>query len=474
MKKLKHYLPPLLLAMATAAQAADPLPPKVTGDEKVPVIKLPDEKPRNVVKFDAVGVREVPWHVVAVKAPEAWAKNSAARGKGLKVAIIDTHAQRDHPAYADRVKGQYDAINKRVDPPSPIKPHPHGTHCTGIVHSIAPDADLYLITVLGDDGSGAVDVIAHGIDYATTVFQVDVISLSLGGSSPDTFMPPAIARAVAAGVVVVAAAGNEGPGDNTEGYPGRYSDVVSVAASNSDKQLAAFSSRGPNVFTTDPGVDILSTLPGNNEGLMSGTSMACPCEAGKVASWIASNAALKDKGRRDAYRKAVVAASPFAERNNARGYGLYTLDKITGTASQPPAPDKPKRPFTVTIGLSDLSAAKQAELAAGGVTTFRLEVGHGDRSAAPAAPPVVPVQAVPPVGTITFPPGTFPPGAIIGPVIPGQWQPATPHPWHTLPPATVPQQMPAPVYLPYQPFPNVRHVIGLPVQQCPGGVCPRR
>lgn len=426
-QKLRHYFRPLAaLALVAATAPAQDLP-KVKPDAPADKIKFPLEKPRNVVKFDATGVRDVPWHVTAVKAPEAWAKNPAAKGRGIVVAILDTGVQANHPGLDGKVIGTYSAITKKVG--DAADGHGHGTHCAGIVHSIAPEASIFAIKVLSDDGSGSVDDIAHGIDYAVTVVKADVISMSLGGPSPDPFQPAAIKRAVAAGVVVVCAAGNDGGPNDTEGYPGRYPDSISVAASDKNGRLASFSSWGPNVFTVDPGVDILSTLPGNNEGLMSGTSMATPCEAGKVASWIASNGVPKDANRRDAYRKAALSAMPFPERANARGYGLYTLDKVTGTSGGMP-PEKPKRPFVVTITFADLSPAKQAELQAGGVTTFRLEVGHAAKPAtAEPAPPPIPVQAVP---------------------VPGQWQPPA-QPWYPATPQPVPQYMPGP---------------------CPGGVCP--
>jgi|GEM_PF-4197051 len=432
MTKLKHYLPLLSLALAATVQAQGP-PPVKGVDPKVPEIVLPPFVPEAVVKFDGVRVRDLPWHVTAVKAPEAWAMNPAARGKGVRVAVLDTGGQANHPGINGMIKGEYNAITKRAGPGSAKDGHGHGTHCLGIVHSIAPDAELYAVKVLTDRGSGAVDVIAHGIDYATTVLKADVISLSLGGPSQDTFMPPAIKRAVAAGVIVVCAAGNDGgwPGRDTEGYPGRYPDSVSVAASDKQGKLASFSSWGPNVFTTKPGVDILSLLPEDKEGLMSGTSMACPNEAGCAASWIASNGVGKDLNRVAKYRRAVLSASPFKERTNAVGYGLYPLDKITGAAVPPPPP--PGKPGSVTITFADLSAEKQAELKAGGVDTFRLEIGHAAKPA--HLPPVsIPVRSVPPEVPAPLP----------------VWIPPA-QPWHVPPPQSMPQRMPSP---------------------CPGGVCP--
>lgn len=438
--KLRHYFPTLAaLALVSATAQADDELPAVRPAEQIPIIKLPVEPTKNVVQYNAVAVRETPWHVSYVKAPESWAKNPAARGKGVKVAILDTGVQADHPGLGGAVKGLYNAITKQ--PNTATDGHGHGTHCAGIVHSIAPEADIYAVKVLGDDGSGAVDVIAHGIDYATNVLKVDVISMSLGGPTPDSYMPPAISNAIKSGVVVVCAAGNDGGPNDTEGYPGRYAESVSVAACDKNGKLASFSSWGPNVFTVDPGVDILSTLPGSKEGLMSGTSMATPCEAGKVASWIASNAIPKTADRRDLYRAAAKAASPFPARNNARGYGLYTLDKITGAAVQPPpVPPTPAPGGSVTLTLADLTADAQARLKAAGITSLSLTVGTGPAAAPPAQAPTpqpIPVQTIPPATEVRNP-------------IPGRWQPPAPA-WYPPLPQQVPLTMPG---------------------GCPGGVCP--
>lgn len=294
--------------------------------------------------------------------------------------ILDTGVQADHPGLHGRVIGQYDAIKKKEG--AAADRHGHGTHCAGIVHSIVPEADLIAIKVLSDQGSGSTADIAHGIDVAVTQFKVDVISMSLGGPQKDPYQQPAIQRAIAAGVVVICAAGNDGPGD-TEGYPGRYPESVSVAACDSRRQLAPFSSHGPNVFTADPGVDVESTLPGNQVGEMSGTSMACPCEAGKCASWIASNAVPKEKGRVNHFRAAALKASPFVERNNARGYGMYTLDKVTGDVTAPspkPTPTPGEKVYTISL----------AELQRQGYTSVRIDLGAGATSTQP-----IPVASYP-------------------------------------------------------------------------------
>ena len=369
-----------LLALLAAAvltpfpvPAADP-PPVVRPEPPPPVVRLPPETPANVTAWDAVNAKDVPYHVSLVRAPEAWGKNPAARGKGVRVAVVDTGCQADHPGLGAAVKAGYNAITKKEGVDQSADDNGHGTHCAGVVHAIAPDAEIYVVKALDATGSGRVDVLAHGIEYAATAFKADVISCSFGGAARDEYLPAAVAAATRLGAVVVCAAGNDGGPADTEGYPARYPNAVAVAACDANRKLAGFSSWGPTVFTVDPGVSVTSTLPGSKVGEMSGTSMATPCEAGKIASWVASNSVPKDARRHDAYAAAVLKASPFPQRNDARGYGLYTLDAVTGAVpappTAPPAPDK--------VYLLDGN-----DLARRGYTAVRIDFGGGQAADRP-------------------------------------------------------------------------------------------
>ena len=384
---LRYLLTAAALALASGVFAADPLP-VVKPTPPPPEIHLPPEKPVNVSEWNAQKARDVPYHVSLVKAPEAWAKNPAARGKGLRIAVVDTGGQANHPGLNGCVKGGYNAITKREGTDASDDDNGHGTHCLGIVHSIVPDADLYVVKAMDAGGSGRVDVLAHGIEYAATTFKADVISCSFGGAGNDHFLPAAVATATRLGAVVVCAAGNDGggPGNDTEGYPALDPDAVAVAACDSNRKLAGFSSWGPTVFTVDPGVNVTSTLPGSKVGEMSGTSMATPCEAGKVASWVGSNAVPRDASRKATYVAAVLKASPFAERNNARGYGLYQLDAVTGAVAAP----KPTPGPTPAPG-EKVYAVDLAKLKADGYTSVRIDLGG---TAAPSGQPI-PVASFP-------------------------------------------------------------------------------
>ena len=392
----------------------------MAGDPKAPVIKLPPEVTHSVQKFDGVSVKELPYHVTMVKADTVWQRGFT--GAGIKVGIVDTGVQKDHPGLDGKVVWTWNAINKTNDA---TDGNNHGTHVTGIVHSIAPDASIYMVKALSDQGAGSVDDIAAGID-ALVAQKVHIISMSLGGDTVDSYMPPAIKRAIDAGIIVVAAAGNAGGPRNTEGYPGRDPNVISVAACDNNGKLASFSSWGNNVFTVDPGVDVESTLPGNRIGKMSGTSMATPVEAGKLALY-AQSVQLPALAK---LRENVISISPFQSRNNSRGYGLYTADKLATAVVVPPV-KPPVTPGTVTVDIP-----VTAELAAKGVTKASLTLTFGQPvTPTPVAPPVPAPQPIPVQQWIV--PGYWPNG------MQGQVFPSLPYP--------TPQYMPG---------------------GCPGGVCP--
>jgi major intracellular serine protease len=414
------------LALSGSLLAADP-PAVAPAEKPLEVVLPPGEVPEMVQKYDkdAMRARDVPYHVALVKAPEAWAKNALAKGKGVRVGIVDTGCQVDHPGFDGCVKGAYNAISKKAGLDQVADGNGHGTHCAGIVHAILPEAELFIGKGLSDKGSGTTENLAHAIDYLVTEFKCDVVSCSFGGNQQDTFLPAAIRRANDAGCIVVCAAGNDGGPNDTEGYPGRYADSISVGACDSNRQLAAFSSWGPNVFTCDPGVSVWSLLPGTKEGPMSGTSMATPVEAGKVGSWINSNGVPKDKERRDKYRKAALAAMPFKERNNARGYGLYQLDKVTGEARVPPAP-----PTTPPAPGEKVYTLDLAKLKADGYTGVRIDFG-GTTTAQP-----IPVMTIPGVKSVDG--GNAPPPAPVVPTYHGY----NPVPTYAPPPVVYQQMCP--------------------------------
>ncbi|NQE53422.1 Tk-subtilisin [ANME-1 cluster archaeon GoMg3.2] len=240
----------------------------------------------------------LPWGVDRIDAELVW--NGAEdgcdvtpgrnAGAGAIVAIIDTGLDKDHPDLAANIAGGRNFVGwSRVDPDAWDDDNGHGTHCGGIVAAVdneegvigvAPEASLYGVKVLDRRGSGYVSDIIAGIEWAVEN-GADIISMSLGTTSDVPSLDGACDAAWNNGVLLVAAAGNE------EGspviYPAAYSSVIAVSATNSDDNLASFSSTGPEVELAAPGVNIYSTYKKGGYAIKSGTSMACPHVAGTAA-----------------------------------------------------------------------------------------------------------------------------------------------------------------------------------------------
>ncbi|MFB2599932.1 S8 family serine peptidase [Herbiconiux sp. P17] len=202
--------------------------------------------------------------VPAIGAPEVWAQTApdgaAARGGGVTVAILDTGI--DY-TLADlgggfgegfKVVDGYDFANDDADP---MDDHFHGTHVAGIVAGtgvdqitgVAPDATLTAYKVLDEDGGGQVSDAIEALGAAVSpagAHPADVINMSLGlpgdGSDP---LGVAAANALIAGAVVVAAAGNAGPGEQTVSSPAAANDVLAVGASTTNLSI-------PSIALTTP------------------------------------------------------------------------------------------------------------------------------------------------------------------------------------------------------------------------------
>ena len=163
------------------------------------------------------------------------------------------------------------------------------THCAGIIAAVdndqgvigvAPESTLIPIKVLNNDGSGSYHAICKGLRTAIDM-GADIISMSLGSSSePPADVHNLLIEATQKGIIVIAAAGNDGGGVN---YPAKYNEVIAVGALDKNGNIAHFSSRGGELKSVAPGVDIFSTIPVDAYGLMSGTSQACPFVAGLCA-----------------------------------------------------------------------------------------------------------------------------------------------------------------------------------------------
>ncbi|WP_368505408.1 S8 family peptidase [Alkalihalophilus sp. As8PL] len=233
-----------------------------------------------------------PWGIPRVQGTAA--QDAGFTGNGVKVAILDTGIDRNHPDLSANVKGGHSVFTDSANSDPFFDGDGHGTHVAGTVAAVnndigvigvASEASLYAVKVLNNSGSGSYAGIAEGIEWAINN-DIDIINMSLGGSQSSAILKEFSDLAYAEGVLVVAAAGNSGTrsGKNdTVGYPAKYDSVIAVAATDQNNQRATFSSTGPAVEISAPGVGILSTTPNNNYASFNGTSMASPHVAGVAA-----------------------------------------------------------------------------------------------------------------------------------------------------------------------------------------------
>jgi len=229
--------------------------------------------------------------------------------RDVRVAVLDTGINLDHPELRGKVVAKADFVNlEGLDTSSfvgdflgadddPEDELGHCTHVAGIVAAegvgmdpgIAPGCSLLAVRVLAtlrsggrDQGAGVLDNINPGIKFAAD-HDADVINMSLGIRHVGGGLPheDVIRYALARGVTVVAASGNDGT--DTKYYPGALPGVVAVGAVDDRGAVTSFTSYGARITVVAPGVNILSSFAHGKYAVASGTSQAAPCVAGAVA-----------------------------------------------------------------------------------------------------------------------------------------------------------------------------------------------
>ncbi|WP_367320483.1 type VII secretion-associated serine protease mycosin [Streptomyces sp. HUAS ZL42] len=247
-----------------------------------------------------------PWALQRVLLDELWSRS---KGKGVRVAVIDTGVDVKNP----QLTGAVDAKSGRNLLPKNLKDEDgdpiergkengttdtvgHGTKVAGIIAArpaegtgfvgLAPEATIIPIQQNDGEGHGTAKTLADAIRYAIQA-KAGVINISQDTSNavkPTSDLELAIDQALARNIVVVASAGNDGLGGNVkETYPASYEGVLAVAASDRNNERASFSQSGDFVGVAAPGVDMISTVPQGGHCSDNGTSFSAPYVAGVAA-----------------------------------------------------------------------------------------------------------------------------------------------------------------------------------------------
>jgi thermitase len=218
------------------------------------------------------------WNLPAIGTEDGW---KVTRGsKNIKIAVVDTGVDLDHPDLSGRLTKGYNAI---ANNDKPEDDNGHGTHVAGIIASDTNNGKgvagitwynpIIPVKVLDSKGSGGSFNVAKGIRWAVD-HGANVINLSLGNYQSSAVTAEAIRYAQKKDVIVISAAGNDN--SSQPSYPAAYPGVLSVAAVDWDGNRAKFSNYGDYIDVAAPGVDIASTYFKAQYATLSGTSMAAP------------------------------------------------------------------------------------------------------------------------------------------------------------------------------------------------------
>jgi Subtilase family len=279
---LQQAVPTEAEKLAEAVRLADPLLASVPS---VPAEIRPPDLPEAPVAATALPLTEKkPQYVPARIGLDA--AHRVARGERVRIAVIDSGADRKHPELEGTITRSFDAVGG-TDP----LPHQHGTAMTAAImaraslQGIAPAAELLSARAFsgGATGTGAEGTTVHilkSLDWAAAE-GARVVNLSFAGPQ-DRLLSRALESAKTRGMVVIAAAGNGGP-QAAAMYPGADPNVIAVTATDADDKAFPQANRGGYIALAAPGVDVLAAAPEAGYAFSSGTSIAAAHVSGLVA-----------------------------------------------------------------------------------------------------------------------------------------------------------------------------------------------
>ncbi|MDX7997089.1 minor protease Epr [Bacillus subtilis] len=296
------------------------------------------------------------WNLEPIQVKQAW--KAGLTGKNIKIAVIDSGIS---PHDDLSIAGGYSAVSYTS---SYKDDNGHGTHVAGIIGAkhngygidgIAPEAQIYAVKALDQNGSGDLQSLLQGIDWSIAN-RMDIVNMSLGTTSDSKILHDAVNKAYEQGVLLVAASGNDGNGKPVN-YPAAYSSVVAVSATNEKNQLASFSTTGDEVDFSAPGTNITSTYLNQYYATGSGTSQATPHAAAMFALLKQRDPAETNVQLREEMRENIVDLGT-AGRDQQFGYGLIQY-KAQATDSAYAAAEQAVKKAEQTKAQIDINKARE-------------------------------------------------------------------------------------------------------------------
>jgi subtilisin family serine protease len=343
-----------------------------------------------------------------IGAAQAWQSGTSST---VIVGVLDTGVDYNHPDLAANIwqngneiagNGIDDDRNGYVDDrrgwdfanndANPMDDNGHGTHVAGTigavgnngigVSGVAWSVRLMPLKFMDAQGSGSLSDAIEGINYARSM-GAKIINASWGGGGFSNALQQAITQFQNAGGIFVAAAGNESSNNvTTPAFPANYSGVISVGASTRTDTLASFSNFGTNVDVVAPGASIFSTLPNNQYGSLSGTSMAAPHVAGALALLWGQNATASAT----TIANALLNNTDNVLRGTTSQFGRINVGKasaaLLGTPAAPtpptPTPTPPVPPAPVQRTYSSIGSQFLSDATSRSSTTTRIPITVSD------------------------------------------------------------------------------------------------
>ncbi|WP_185956138.1 S8 family peptidase [Melghirimyces algeriensis] len=228
--------------------------------------------------------QHLPWGIRDVGANKVWPYT---KGRGVKIAVIDTGIDNEHPAIKKNYSGGVNILSPMF---TPHDYNGHGTHVAGTIAGraeamnvigVAPRVHLYAVKAFNRKGSANLSDLLSAINWCIEN-EMDVVNMSFGMAKVSDSLGQAIQTAYRKGIVMVAAAGNQGTSDHVD-YPARFNETIGVTATTKDGSIASFSNTGKEVDIAAPGEKISSAWLNTTIRDMSGTSMAVPHVSGTAA-----------------------------------------------------------------------------------------------------------------------------------------------------------------------------------------------
>jgi subtilisin family serine protease len=220
----------------------------------------------------------------------AWGDST---GRGVRVAVIDSGINADHPADGGMVRGYVRIVEEQGRYRYDESPHAdqfgHGTACAGLIHKVAPAADLYSVQVLSATGAGSGGAFAAGVHWATE-HGMQICNLSLGTTHRDFYASlHELADAAYFKNVILVTAANNMPQPS---FPSMYASVIAVACHDEQDPFRFYYNPAPPVEFGAPGIDVQVAWRDGGYAAMTGNSFAAPHMAGIVALILAKHPGL--------------------------------------------------------------------------------------------------------------------------------------------------------------------------------------